>query len=215
MSITAEQLEEFYEGPSRLRLYRERVVMQILQRVFPVYLICKNKKGPLSKTELTAVLTKKGFQSIVRACEERNDAVAIEILPYRRKFSEFPFKFHSTCRIIYTNRNEIERVKRAREENFDRPTDELEQAPAPPKRLSCQETALFDWNIHCFICSQIQDKNTTGRKFSLVNMNPTSLRPKILSATTERNDQIVIKMLTGENDLFAVNARYHRNCVQT
>jgi hypothetical protein len=45
-------------------------------------------------------------------------------------------------------------------------------------------------------------------------MNPISLRNKILSAATERNDQIVLKRLTSVNDLLAVNARYHRNCVQ-
>lgn len=172
--MITERLEEIYEGPSTSKGIRScDVDADIPKDVYCIF--CKNEKGPLSKTELSTVLTKKGFQSIIRACEERNDEVAVDILPYRRKFSEFPFKCHTTCRIIYTNRTRIERVKRAREESLDRPPDEIDQAQ-PPKRLSRQETALFDWNVHCFICSQVQDKNKTGRKFSLVNMNPTSLK---------------------------------------
>ena len=46
-------------------------------------------------------------------------------------------------------------------------------------------------------------------------MHPTSMRSTILAAAEQRHDETVIKRLTHETDLFAVNARYHRNCVQS
>ena len=96
--------------------------------------------------------------------------VAKVVLLHRRKgASEFPFKFHSSCRSIYTDSKRILYAKRRREESEHAQGDEGDLAPPPIKRLSRQETAKFDWNLHCFICSQTQDKYKTGRKFSLVN----------------------------------------------
>lgn len=140
--------EEYFEGPST----STRITAG------DICVFCVGDKGPISDKDLSNNLTKKGLVSIINACEERQDDVAKIILLHRRKSaSEFPFKFHSSCRSIYTDSKRILYAKRCCEESHLLQRDESDLAPPPTKRLSRQETAKFDWNLHRFICLQVQD----------------------------------------------------------
>jgi hypothetical protein len=70
----------------------------------------------------------------------------------------------------------------------------------------------FDWDTHWFICHQVKDKNKTGRKFSLVDMNPESMRANVLKAAKERKDEVIINRMTFDR-LFEVNAWYYADCL--
>ena len=137
------------------------------------------------------------------------------IFLYRSKTStKFPFTFHSSCRNVYTDSTRILYAKRSREESEHAQRDEDDLAP-PPKRLSRLQRLIGTCIVSFARGRRTIVEHKTGRNLSLVNMNPTSMRAAILATAYKRQDETVIKRLTHETDLFAVNARYHRHCVQS
>jgi hypothetical protein len=113
-----------------------------------VCVFCNGEHGPLLPNELTTVLTPKGFETILSAGRERNDATAHKILEHKKtKLCEFPYKFHGTCRSTYISKKRIASKRRGAENDDDIPT--------PPKRALRTESAQFDWNVHCFLCGEV------------------------------------------------------------
>jgi hypothetical protein len=108
----------------------------------------------ISKADKIPNLTKKGFDTLISAATERSDKTAKFILSYSKTgFQKFSLKYHMYCKMNYTNKKQLEIAKRRKID----PTV-VSNSPPSSKRMSRAIVPTFNWNLHCLICAEVEDK---------------------------------------------------------
>ena len=139
-----------------------------------ICVICNGARGCLSDKEKAQKLKTKGLETLLIACEDRQDEISHKLLPLRGKPELYDLHFHNNCRSSYTCLKKRKLAKKRSDEGLPCCTQSK-----VPKRLSRAETSVFSWNDNCFICGKPENKKA-GIKLSAVNMKPEDVREKVL-----------------------------------
>ena len=173
-----------------------------------ICVICNGARGCLSDKEKATKLTTKGLETLLAACEDRQDEIAQKLVPLRGTPELYDLHFHNNCRSSYTCLKKHKLAKKSRDEGLPCGTQSK-----VPKQLSRAETSIFSWNDNCFNCGKPENKKS-GIKLSAVNKKPEDVWEKVLQGAIATRQDILVQRLTFEKDLIAKNAKYHRLCYQ-
>ena len=173
-------------------------------------IICK-KGGKLSN------VLDKGQKTIIEASVQREDDIDKEIL--RLTSSNSSVLIHEKCRRDYSNNINIQKVI---EENA------AKLLPPPMCVTRRKISDPFDYPTHCIVCAKRADIDKYNRnpafyqqvcKVELIDIKKKSMvQETILCACQQRGDDLAIQVrarIEFAQDLRAVEAVYHKQCVST
>lgn len=170
--------------------------------------ICFKSLG-ISKGRLQVIKnpTIDGITTILNVARARNDDVYAALSPCEDdlKSGALNISFHKSCRASYTSSSNNYMYKQD-----ERVAIVSRSGEYVSRTCSRVESSSFNIRKQCFICG-----SDSERKQTLTHIQTgtgQSTREKVLCAAEERQDEVVHARMLNHPDLFAFDAKYHRNC---
>lgn len=153
----------------------------------------------------------KGRASLIQVSQKRNDGALYEELSVPGDHF-----VHDKCYKSYTAARNISREQKTGDAGRDSPATSLRS-----------EETQFDYQTHCLICAQKLDfegarrhpeRSSTISNVEMVSKGKTSiLQENLMKKCDQRNDDLAINVkarVLFAGDIRALEAKYHRNCMQ-
>jgi hypothetical protein len=150
-----------------------------------------------------------GLKVIFEAADIRKDVVYYSISPLMGDIlsGAVSVAYHKSCHSSYTSTTNLKYVQCGVLSNY---TSNVSNSIGSNPHLSRRETTTFNVRCDCFICGKEWKR---GEKLIQISKGTgQSTREKVLHAASERKDEVVFLQMINHEDLFAVEAKYHRSC---
>ena len=171
-------------------------------------IICFQSLGSSKgKAQVVKNPTTDGVKTILRIAQARNDEIYAALSPYEDDLisGKLNIFFHKSCRASYTSSSNNYMFKQD-----EQVPSVLQSGEYVSRTCSRAESSLFNIRKQCFICG-----SDSERKEILTQIQTgtgQSTREKVLHTAEERQDEVVHSRMLNHPDLFAFDAKYHRNC---
>ena len=185
---------------------RKRVIDESYCVICEKSLTKENSKNPVVRNP-----TKEGLQSILDAADIHKDKVYDLLWPVKDDILALKQKvlFHKNCRANYTSQRNLQSVKR-NQEILSSSEKKRKESSLASRRLSRASTSDFNIREQCFICGEREKK--TNKLTQITTDKGETTRSKVLAAAEDRMDEEIRMRMLCHPDLFAFDAKYHRNC---